>query len=244
MDSIQPTNDNGLKTLMCVTDLVNCCQSEGLGNWYYPNGSRVTIVASGAGRTFRTNRGQNEVVNGTQFYGSLRLWQRYIPLERGLFYCQLPDAQNVVQSLYVNICELPIILSHIYTVFNMCSFFIFIAVLFVLVADPLLVAISPSQSASPITVGMNYSLTCSATLYRQWNPPIPDPAPSFEWFFGEYGNALLPTGATPTDTVFNSGTYTSTLQLSPLNLSYAGTYTCRLGAGRLVNNHTLTVTGM
>ena len=102
-----PTNANGLQTLMCVTDLVDCCETQALGDWYYPDGSTVTGVGS---PTFRTNRGQNEVISGQEFYGSVRLWRRYTPTERGLFYCELPDANGVNQNLYVNICELPIII--------------------------------------------------------------------------------------------------------------------------------------
>ena len=37
-----PTNANGRQTLMCVTDLVACCETQGLGSWYYPDGNRVT----------------------------------------------------------------------------------------------------------------------------------------------------------------------------------------------------------
>ena len=37
----EPTNANGLQTLMCVTDRVDCCETPALGNWYYPNGSIV-----------------------------------------------------------------------------------------------------------------------------------------------------------------------------------------------------------
>ena len=84
---------------MCVTDLVACCESQELGNWHFPGGD------SGGGGTFQTNRGQNEVRNGQQFYGSVRLWRRYTPRERGLFRCELPDAKNVNQNLYVNICK-------------------------------------------------------------------------------------------------------------------------------------------
>ena len=101
-NSEQPTNVNGLQTLMCVTDLVACCETQGLGNWYYPDGNIVTGVGS---PTFVTNRGQNEAINGQQFYGSVRLWRRYTPTERGLFRCELPDANGVNQNLYVNICE-------------------------------------------------------------------------------------------------------------------------------------------
>ena len=93
---------------MCVTDLEDCCETQAFGDWYYPDGTRVTGQGS---PTFQSNRGQNEVINGQQFYGSVRLWRRYTPDERGLFHCELPDASNVVQTLYVNIRELPMSLS-------------------------------------------------------------------------------------------------------------------------------------
>ena len=98
------------------------------------------------------------------------------------------------------------------------------------------------------TAGETYSLICSATLHAR-NPPLPDPnipPPTFEWFFGPNGNALLPSGSglTPTETVLRSGTYTSTLQFSPLSQSHAGNYTCQLGAGRLINSAVVTVNGI
>ena len=93
-----PTNANGRLTLMCVTDLVACCETEGLGNWHLP----ADIAGGGA---FRINRGQNEEIDGQQFYGSVRLWRRYTPNKRGLFHCELPDVDNNIQKLYVNIRE-------------------------------------------------------------------------------------------------------------------------------------------
>ena len=96
--SEDPTNANGRQTLMCVTDLVDCCETPELGNWHLP----ADIVSGGL---FQINRGQNEVRNGEQFYGSVRLWRRYTPRERGLFRCELPDANGDNQTLYVNICE-------------------------------------------------------------------------------------------------------------------------------------------
>ena len=104
----QPTNANGLQTLMCVTDLVDCCELPARGNWYYPDG-RIVLYNTG-GATFQRNRGQNEVINNQQFNGSVRLWRRYSPTERGLFRCELPDANGVNQSLYVNLCKFPIVL--------------------------------------------------------------------------------------------------------------------------------------
>ena len=99
-----PTNANGLQTLMCVTELVTCCESEGLGDWYYPDGTKVGFD-TGSSVTFQSNRAQNEEVIGQQLNGSVRLWRRWTPLERGLFHCELPDAHNTIQTLYVNICE-------------------------------------------------------------------------------------------------------------------------------------------
>ena len=102
-------------------------------------------------------------------------------------------------------------------------------------------------ASGPSTAGSAFSLTCSAILVD----PIPLPfnvrLPSFEWFYGPHGNASLPSGVTPTETVSNNNciTYTSTLQFSPaLYESHAGMYTCRLGAGRLTNSRVVSVNGM
>ena len=106
-----PTNANPelhFQALLCVTDLVDCCGSPRTvhGDWYYPNGTVVQNPPPAYGhRAFMTNRGPNEFRNGTQFYGSVRLWRRYTPIERGRFYCKLPSAAlpSVNQTLYVNI---------------------------------------------------------------------------------------------------------------------------------------------
>jgi hypothetical protein len=105
-----PNNTNGLQTLMCVTDLVDCCDTEGRGDWYFPNGTKVPFRTPGNSQyaTFLANRGQcEEMSDGRQFNGSVRLWSRYSPPERGPFHCELPNAAdpNVSQILYVNICE-------------------------------------------------------------------------------------------------------------------------------------------
>ena len=103
-------------TLLCVTDLVDCCDTPRTvyGDWYYPDGSTVSnnsiIVTPGGGRhEFLINRGPNEVINGRQFYGSVRLFRRWSsPPQRGRFRCELPSAAdpNATQILYANIGEL------------------------------------------------------------------------------------------------------------------------------------------
>ena len=112
--SDNPTNANPElhdQSLLCVTDLEDCCKSPHTvhGDWYYPNGSVVQYDTDGLNTAFRRNRGPNEVLNGRKFYGTIRLFRRWRPSERGHFRCELPSAANpnVNQTLYVYIehCE-------------------------------------------------------------------------------------------------------------------------------------------
>jgi hypothetical protein len=109
------------------------------------------------------------------------------------------------------------------------------------------VIISPSTGSTAPTAGeTGYSLTCSSTLIDPTSLPSGVPSPNFQWSFG--GSSSLPSGVTAMATVMSSSnstskTYTSTLQFSPLSQSHAGMYTCRLGAGRLVNSAMITVNG-
>ena len=101
-----PSNNNSNGALLCITDLEDCCAAPRTvrGDWYYPDGSRIEDSGNG----FLVNRGPNEVIDGEQFYGSVRLFRRFSgPPERGRFRCELPNAANpfVNQTLYVNICE-------------------------------------------------------------------------------------------------------------------------------------------
>lgn len=107
----EPSNANPElhdQALLCVTDLIDCCESPHTvrGDWYYPDGRTVQYAVWGF--TFRRNRGPNEVRNGRQFYGSVRLYRRFSrPPERGSFHCELPSAADptINQILYANIRE-------------------------------------------------------------------------------------------------------------------------------------------
>ena len=110
-DPAIPTNANGHdRTLACVTDLEDCCESPQRGSWYFPDGSLVTNTGD---RTFWVSRGQKEILNGRQFYGSVRIFRRGFPRSadstnnRGHFRCELPSAADpsVNQTLYANIGE-------------------------------------------------------------------------------------------------------------------------------------------
>ena len=114
-----------------------------------------------------------------------------------------------------------------------------------------LVTISPSTGSTAATAGQrDYSLTCSATLFELSHiiSRSDVPPPNFQWSFDGSTSLSLPSGVTAMPTVMSSSsstneTYTSTLQFSPLSQSHAGMYTCRLGAGRLVNSVMVTVNG-
>ena len=78
---------------------MDCCNgSKRAGNWYFPD---MTLIESFTDNEkvamrrnfFYRNRGDRVV----------RLLIRRIPTERGLFYCQVPDTNNVNQTIYVNI---------------------------------------------------------------------------------------------------------------------------------------------
>ena len=102
------------EALLCITDLTDCCESPHAvrGDWYYPSGSRVLFDGNPLNLVFRRNRGPKEMIDGRQFYGSVRLFRRYGPKERGRFRCELPSAANasVNQTLYAYIGEIIIYL--------------------------------------------------------------------------------------------------------------------------------------
>ena len=120
--NLVPTNANGRhdQTLVCVTDLVDCCDTPRTvrGDWYYPDRRRVQFNAGGV--TYRANRGPNKEIGGRQFYGSVRLFRRYSPRQSGRFCCELPGdaAPTVNQTLCADIGELLLFLQIL--IFSSC----------------------------------------------------------------------------------------------------------------------------
>ena len=76
------------KALVCVTDHEQCCQSYRVGEWYYPNNTRVSTL--GSGLDFYRNRGPQAV----------RLNRRNNALSpTGHYQCRIPDTNGVFQTL-------------------------------------------------------------------------------------------------------------------------------------------------
>ena len=243
-----PSNTNPRdEALKCVTDLVDCCGTESgtkrteRGDWYFPDGRRVGFDGNGP-VSFQANRGPNEVINGqTVQYGSVRLYRRYgAPPERGRFRCELPSAANfsVNQTLYVNISELIMI----YTEWQTLLIIIVVNFGYHFNVDHVTISAVGSNTA-----GETYLLNCSAILFEPSCLPSDVPSPNFQWSFN--GSASLPSGVTAMPTIMSSSnstseTYTSILQFSPLSECHTGSYTCRLGPGRLMNSTMVTINGI
>lgn len=103
------------------------------------------------------------------------------------------------------------------------------------------VIISPPSSAIAI-VGMNFTLSCSVNITPF---PLPENAslPTFKWFFGPDSPLILP--YVICSNYAHNGTYTSTIQFTPLQASHEGWYTCQLGGNeRLAYVTSLTLEGI
>ena len=88
----------GDNALLCLTDLTACCRpfytnairSLLLGNWFFPNGTRVP--SSSSPWDFHRTRDHMRV----------RLHRRRGG-EEGIYHCLIPDAMNVTQTIYIGL---------------------------------------------------------------------------------------------------------------------------------------------
>ena len=94
--SITDIGEGDDAALLCVTDSTDCCGSPHfVGEFYYPDGNRVSVRASGD--SLYRNRGD----------GFIRLNRKNGALSPlGTFRCDIPDSQGVLQSIYINVGEL------------------------------------------------------------------------------------------------------------------------------------------
>ena len=208
--NVEPTNSGPPPprdySLTCVTDLVECCESQGLGNWYYPDGRKVEIYSPSDNHvSYVSNRGQYEVTEKGTFYGSVRLFQRsrggHRPSKvRGRFSCKLPDADNITQTLSAYISKFIIII-------------ILLALLIRLMLLRTFTVETPTRGFYPVNISKShstsiagdtgYSLECSITIYNA--ALFSDiPAPPVQWFKKNRSNVIaLPFGVTPMPTTSN-----------------------------------------
>ena len=84
----------GHDSLYCIANTSACCRPpyapRALGNWFFPNGTRVP--SSGLNWDFHRTRGRMVV-----------LLQRRRGGENGMYRCVVPDATNVIQTIYIGV---------------------------------------------------------------------------------------------------------------------------------------------
>lgn len=88
--------------LLCFTNKQDCCAvsqvgGDTLGQWFFPNGSMVES------RSNNIAGGHTEYFFRNRFQSVVRLLRVGQPDERGLFRCEVPNAFNINQTLYVNV---------------------------------------------------------------------------------------------------------------------------------------------
>ena len=93
----------GYDALLCVTDQPACCSrfytgkiGSALGNWFFPNGTRVlnfyANYTTGTLWDFYRTRSQM-IVHMRRRRGGVD----------GIYRCEIPDAMNVTQTLYIGV---------------------------------------------------------------------------------------------------------------------------------------------
>ena len=87
----------GGDSLLCVTNLTACCRSpyigdnwSALGNWYFPNGTRVP----GKGAQWEFHRTRGQMVVALQHTGGG---------VEGIYSCEISDSMNVTQTIYIGV---------------------------------------------------------------------------------------------------------------------------------------------
>ena len=82
--------------LLCMTNFTACClppytgeNGPVLGNWFFPNGTRVP---SSGNKWIYTTRGQMEV--GLKFRGCG---------VEGIYRCEIYDSMNIIQTIYIGV---------------------------------------------------------------------------------------------------------------------------------------------
>ena len=83
--------------LLCITNQTACCKNpytgekkNALGNWFFPNGSRVP--SDGMNRDISRGRGQM-VVHMRRRRGGVK----------GIYRCEIPDTFGFIQTLYIGV---------------------------------------------------------------------------------------------------------------------------------------------
>ena len=89
----------GDNALLCMTNQTACCRpphSAAKGNWFFPNGTRVPS------RFANATSGERSDIYRTRDQMVVRMNRRRGG-EEGIYHCEIPDAMNVTQTIYIGV---------------------------------------------------------------------------------------------------------------------------------------------
>ena len=91
---LQNIGEGDAHALLCTTDNTTCCRGAGLaGEWFYPDGTMVPIMATG--QPYYRNRDTSLIrLNRNDNQGLSVMYT-------GIYCCQIPDQRGVTQTLCV-----------------------------------------------------------------------------------------------------------------------------------------------
>ena len=85
--------------LVCITDLTACCRcpytgemGPDMGNWFFPNGTRINAPGEGTDWDFYRTRGEMMVLMHRRGGG-----------EDGIYRCDIPDEMYIIQTIYIGV---------------------------------------------------------------------------------------------------------------------------------------------
>ena len=88
--SLEDIGEGDDVALLCMTEYSTCCKQPALGNWFFPNGTRVPNTRSQW--DFHRSRGHMVV-----------LLKRKRGGEDGVYRCEISEAMNVIQTIYIGV---------------------------------------------------------------------------------------------------------------------------------------------
>jgi hypothetical protein len=95
LESIGDADGDTNTSLLCMTNLPSCCDTNRSGNWFPPNGGSPLDSSRGSSGLYQ-NWDDNQSIE-------LRRPSSVVSTEEGLYRCEVPDGDQVIQTLYVGV---------------------------------------------------------------------------------------------------------------------------------------------
>ena len=89
--TLEDIGESDKDALLCRTNFTACCKHPSIGNWFFPDGSRVPSNGSLNTAFYRTR--DKMVLRLKHTGGGVG----------GIYRCEIPDSMNVTQTIYIGV---------------------------------------------------------------------------------------------------------------------------------------------